>query len=579
MRVLVLAKQIPDVNKIQYDPVTNRIIRENVPLSMNSFDRKALEEAIRMKENHGFEVVVASMGPPQARDILNEALKMGADSAYLISDRKFGGSDTLATSKILSQFAVKIKPDLILAGKYSLDGETSQVPPEVAHFLGYSFRSSVSRIDLNVEERKMTVEQDTESGSRKFRVEFPALLSVSEKINRARAVKPDAPDMSDRVIVVDSSWIGTGIDGREYSPTVVAGTTKLESTRSVRMLDQGPNLYSEIMSLIQSARVGSRDSHDRIRLPEFSEGRQTILGVAVGDPSTSMEISSKISDLAVENGLNVEIMGNIDPDDLGGMVCHIYHYVDSQDYIALASSVTGFIRERKPLYVVFPSNTDGRDVAATVAADLELGLTADCVDLKIEKGKLIQYKPAFGGNIIASIFSKTSPEMATVRPGMFRRKTWDGNFRINRIEPGKGSGQILLETSPVPSQYRPLRSSDIIIGFGRGVRKRDTVNEILSLANALGASVGATRPMVDMNFIPRQQQIGLTGVSVSPAFYIALGISGQANHVVGIRYARRILAVNSDPNADMFRYSDFGLVMDLNEFIQGFREFLSSGPG
>ena len=95
MKVLVFAKQIPDVNRIKYDPKTNRIVRENVPLSMNSFDRKAVEEAIRMKEKYGFETVVASMGPPQARDILNEALRMGIDSAYLITDRKFGGSETM----------------------------------------------------------------------------------------------------------------------------------------------------------------------------------------------------------------------------------------------------------------------------------------------------------------------------------------------------------------------------------------------------------------------------------------------------------------------------------------------------
>ena len=160
MKVLVFAKQIPDVNSIRFDPATNRIVRENVPLSMNSFDRKAVEEAIRMKEKFGFHTVVASMGPPQAADILNESLRMGADEAYLITDRKFGGSDTLATSRILAEFAERIKPDIILAGRYSLDGETSQVPPEVATMLGYSFRSSVSKIDIDTASNTLTVDQD-----------------------------------------------------------------------------------------------------------------------------------------------------------------------------------------------------------------------------------------------------------------------------------------------------------------------------------------------------------------------------------------------------------------------------------
>lgn len=576
MKVLVFAKQIPDVNRIKYDPKTNRIVRENVPLSMNSFDRKAVEEAIRMKEKYGFETVVASMGPPQARDILNEALRMGIDSAYLITDRKFGGSDTLATSKILSEFAAKIKPDIILTGRYSLDGETSQVPPELAVFLHFSFRSAVSKIDLNSEEGNMVVEQDAESGSRKFRLKFPAVLSVSEKINRARAVRPDAPDMSEKVVTVDAAWLGIDIDGKEYSPTVVSGTTQMESTRKVTMLDPGKEVFREVDEIIGSARKAFSRNTSEIKVPEYSEGNDEILGVAVGNVASAIEIATKISELASGNGLNVSMIGNLDPGDLQGMACHTYYMIESDDFMATANAIADHIRKGRTRYVVYPANTDGRDIAATVAAELNLGLTADCVDLKIENGQLIQYKPAFGGNIIASIYSRTSPAMATVRQGIFRTATSPDRFAVVTLQAGRDSGQEFMGETELPQEYLPLTSSDIVIGFGRGVKKRDTIGQILKLANRLGAAVGATRPMVDMNFIPRQQQIGLTGISIAPAVYLALGISGQANHVVGIRYAGKVIAVNSDPSADIFRYADYGIVMDLNDFISGFSDYLEN---
>ena len=579
MKVLVFAKQIPDVNSIRFDPATNRIVRENVPLSMNSFDRKAVEEAIRMKEKYGFHTVVASMGPPQAADILNESLRMGVDEAYLITDRKFGGSDTLATSRILAGFAEKIKPDIILAGRYSLDGETSQVPPEVATMLGYGFRSSVSKIDIDSAGNTLTVDQDRENGIERYRLKIPAVLSVSEKINRARAVKPDVPDMKDRVIMVGSAWLGLDIDGKEFSPTVVTGTQPMESSRRVAMLDFGDGVYGRIMELMKSARSPRSEDNMEFHMPPYVDGNPVALGVAVGDPQTAMEIASRISQLATQHPINVAMIGNIPAVKLSGIACHDLYYVDSQDYMSLAGSILDFIGKHEPAYIVFPANSDGRDVASVVAAKLGLGLTADCVDLQVEDGRLIQYKPAFGGSIIANIYSRKTPAMATVRPGMFKRLISAEKPRIHKFPPGPGSGQELLDTIPVPSEYRPLNSSDAVIGIGRGIKKRDTIREVLKLADALNASVGATRPMVDMNFLPRQQQIGLTGMAISPAFYIALGISGQANHVVGIRYAGKVLAVNSDPAAEIFKYSDYGIVCDVNEFIEGFMSYLGKNSG
>jgi len=379
-------------------------------------------------------------------------------------------------------------------------------------------------------------------------------------------------------IETDSAWLGLDIDGKEFSPTVVTGTKSMESSRKVSMLDFDDKVYGRIIELMKSARSKPSGDSEGFHMPPYVNGNPVVLGVAVGDAQTAMEIASRISQIALQHLMNVAVIGNIPAHKLRGIPCHDFYYVDSRDYMSLAGSIIDFIRQHEPAYIVFPSNSDGRDVASVVAAKLGLGLTADCVDLQVEDGRLIQYKPAFGGSIIASIYSRKTPAMATVRPGMFRSVRSSEEPRIHQFPPGHGSGQELIETIPVPSEYRPLNSSDAVIAIGRGIKKRDTVRDVLKLADELNASVGATRPMVDMNFLPRQQQVGLTGMSISPAFYIALGISGQANHVVGIRYAGKVFAVNSDPAAEIFKYSDYGIVCDVNEFIDGFLSYLGKNP-
>lgn len=576
MKILVFAKQIPDVNQIKYDPGTNRIIRENVPLSINSFDKKAVEEAVRIKEKYGAETLVATMGPPQARDILNESLKMGIDKAYLITDRKFGGSDTLATAKVLSAFVRKMKPDIVLMGKYSLDGETAQVPPEVAVFTGYAFKSSIAKIDLEETEGTVLVEHENEHGLEKLRIPIPAVISVSEKINRARAIKPDTPDMFDNIEEFDAARLGIEFTGVQYSPTVVTGTSMLESRRKTEMLPFDDEAYGKIFAIISESRE-SGNAAETVSLQKPVQDSDTILGVVLNDPKLGEEISSKISQLASSNGLNVVLFGNVDPDSMG-LIGHEYYLYQTESVESFADALTEFTREKKPRYVVFPSTVEGREVAGTIAARLEVGLTADCVDLEIKDRKLIQYKPAFGGSIIATIYSKTEPQMTTVRPGMFKILESAEKPRIFELKFGAGRTYELLEKIPVPNEYKPLGASNLVIGIGRGIKKKDQVREILELANILDASLGATRPLVDMGFVPRQQQIGLTGVSISPGAYLALGISGQANHVVGIRYCNKIIAVNSDPDAPIFQYSDYGVVADVNDFLNGFAKYLSNVP-
>ncbi len=572
MKILVFAKQIPEVSEIKFDPETNRIIRENVPLKINSFDRKAVEEAIRIKEKVGAEVIVASMGPPQAKEILNDCLKMGADRGCLITDRKFAGSDTLATAKILSAMVKAVSPDLVLTGKYSLDGETAQVPPEISVFSGYSFKSSIEKIEVSEDGKSVTASHENEAGMEKMVVPLPAVLSVSEKINRARAYDPETPDRLDDIEEYDAEKLGIDFTGGEYSPTVVTGTRAMESRRRVEMLPMDEGIYQKVFDIIENDRAKNQEAPE-LSLKEADENADPILGVVFKEPKLGEEISSKTSELASENGLRSLLFGNIEPDGRK-FFGHEYYLYRTDMIEAFTDALYQFIKEKKPKYVVFPSTVEGREAAGIIAARLEVGLTADCVDLELKGSKLIQHKPAFGGGIIASIYSKADPQMTTVRPGMFRVASGKAEPKVFEVEFSPERTFELLEKTPVSESYRPLGASNMVVGVGRGLKKRNQMEKVLKLAGLLDASVGATRPLVDMRFLPRQQQVGLTGYSISPGVYLALGISGMANHTVGIRYCGTIISVNSDADAMMFSFSDYGIVGDADSFIDGFIDFL-----
>ena len=185
MQIVVCVKQVPDTTEVKIDPTTNTLIRQGVPSIVNPFDVNALEAAIQLKEKHGGKVTVISMGPPQAKDALKECLAIGADEAILISDRAFGGADTLATSYTLAAAIKKLgEVDIVLCGKQAIDGDTAQVGPEIAAHLGIAQVTYVSKI--GVEGDIARVEREHESGYEVLEAKLPLVLSVVKSINEPR---------------------------------------------------------------------------------------------------------------------------------------------------------------------------------------------------------------------------------------------------------------------------------------------------------------------------------------------------------------------------------------------------------
>lgn len=187
MKIIVCAKQVPDTNEVRIDPVRGTLIREGVPSILNPDDANALEEALRLKEeNPGSTVSVISMGPPQACYMLRECLAMGADDAYLLSSRAFGGADTCATSTTLAAGIKKLGgADIIFAGRQAIDGDTAQVGPQLAQRLGLPVVTYVQKVE-SVEDGKAIVERQLEDGFERIEVQTPCLLTCVKELNEPR---------------------------------------------------------------------------------------------------------------------------------------------------------------------------------------------------------------------------------------------------------------------------------------------------------------------------------------------------------------------------------------------------------
>jgi electron transfer flavoprotein beta subunit len=191
MLVVVCIKQVPDTAQVQIDPVSNTLVREGIPFIVNPYDTHALEEGLRLKDQYGFRVAAISMGPPNAEAALKKALALGVDEAILLSDRVFGGADTLATSNVLAtaiaRLAERDEPGLVLCGKQTIDGDTAQVGPGIAARLGYTQLTLVDRIEgIDFLRKKITVRRKLEGRHEVVQAPFPVMLTVVRELNRPR---------------------------------------------------------------------------------------------------------------------------------------------------------------------------------------------------------------------------------------------------------------------------------------------------------------------------------------------------------------------------------------------------------
>ncbi|HEB30059.1 MAG TPA: electron transfer flavoprotein subunit alpha [Spirochaetes bacterium] len=257
--------------------------------------------------------------------------------------------------------------------------------------------------------------------------------------------------------------------------------------------------------------------------------------------------------------------------------------------------MAGIISKYRPSIVLFGATHLGRDLAPRVAGRIDTGLTADCTGLEInEEGNLLQIRPTFGGNIMATIITPNHrPQMATVRPNVMKRAKQGRKDPMAAeietiavdIDLKKQNIKLIDEVREV-SPFSNVGEADFIVSGGKGLGKaenfnllKDLVQDLAGMVGESRVALGASRAAVDAGWIPHQHQVGQTGKAVTPKLYIACGISGQIQHVMGMRESEKIIAVNTDRNAPIFRMADLGIVGDLKEVIPKLKNYLRENIG
>ncbi|MBW2683747.1 MAG: electron transfer flavoprotein subunit alpha [Deltaproteobacteria bacterium] len=263
-------------------------------------------------------------------------------------------------------------------------------------------------------------------------------------------------------------------------------------------------------------------------------------------------------------GYGADIVYRVDHDALGVFT--------DENYCAV---LTDLIKEHKPEIVLAGATAIGRSFIPGVATTLNAGLTADCTQLEIreEDGALLQTRPAFGGNIMATIVCESSrPQMSTVRPKVMKALEFDGERKGEIVDIVPSPAQLksrvkVLEIVVEEAANVNIQEADILVSGGRGLESAKGFELIRQLADMIDARVSASRAVVDAGWIPYPHQVGQTGKTVAPQLYIACGISGAVQHAAGMQSAETIVAINRDKNAPIFDIADYGIVGDLFEII------------
>ncbi|MFH0768641.1 MAG: FAD-binding protein [Chloroflexota bacterium] len=632
MNYVVLVKQVPDIRNIPKEAwdwekgTLKRGLLDNV---LNELDKQALAFALKIKESQGGRVIAVTMGPPFAEEVLRYALSVGADDALLLTDRKLGGADTAATAYPLGQAIRKIekeifggrKDHLIISGMQSVDGDTAQVPPQIAEELGIAHIAYATSFAF--ENGRLQISRITRSGSETVAPQsFPCLVTVAEW------TKPFYPSFS-RTRWARSyqiyQWSAADINAAESRIGLAGSRTNVVKIFSPREAGQRTCVFERDMRKLADmvkeaysnrAKVVEEEEKPKYQLlegkkPDY-QGEVWIYAEQEGGElnQASFELLGKACQLASVLGEKVGsiLVGK----EINNLSQKLITYGADKVYIAehellenflpvpYTKVISDMIEKHRPQMVLFSATPLGRELAPRVAYRSDSGLTADCTGLDIADfsragkehiGILVQTRPALGGNIMASIVSQNSKaQMSTARPGVMKAREPDLarkgeiiSYVPNITEADLGVRIIFAEHHPLASD---IKDAEIIVCGGRALKTKEGFDRyIFSLADRIGkflgqeVMVGASRLAVEVGCIGRGHQVGQTGQMVKPRLYIAIGVSGAVQHVTGMQRSDIVVAINKDPNARIFRVADFGVVGNLEEIVPELINALDSQRG
>lgn len=447
------------------------------------------------------EVILLSMGPDKTEEMLLNLTRLGAKEGYLLCDRAFAGADTLATAYTLSLAVKKLSPDLVICGRQTVDGDTAQTGPSLSVAAGLSLITNVMKIHDTV---GRLVCETRDMGVQT--AEYPALITV-ERMNHLRL--PSIRSKRGTVKKWSAEDIGadTSRCGFKGSPTrVLASFQNEEGKRKCKFIDMN--------QLTDAIKEGLEKENQRLKPMQKSKELLTKVRIVGEAPRSFAESISE---------------------DI--VVIHKEDFMKAGDtYRDFAERFAAYVQEKQPEVILWGSDAWSKAVAPQVAALLRTGLCADCTALETDGDKLFMYRPAFSGNIVAKIACMTKPQMATVR-------TMESGGADVVCALGKGAKNVVCDIQTLVQQK----------------------NEKAAKEKTPRWDIAASRLTVDAEMLPYERQVGITGKSVNPAVYLAIGISGAVHHIAGMKQSGTVIAVNPDRKAPIFDYADYGIVGTAEE--------------
>ena len=619
MNCIVLVKQVPDVSNIPedaWDREKGTLRRAMLDSVLNPLDLHALTFAERLtRGDPAARTVFLSMGPPMAREVLIDCLSRVRGEAILLTDNAFAGADTGATAYSLACAIRRIERELfgggrdyaIVTGMQSVDGDTAQVPPQIAEELGIDHIAYAKGLETEPEIRVRRIGAEGIEDVHPRR--WPVLITVTactDPLYRSFAGARDARQATIRewsAGSVDADPTRIGLKGswtqvyRLFSPSEDRAKTCEFVRHPAELIDRIVARYHEAapgahVEADEAYQLDDREPTYRGELWVFAERE------GEGVRSVSLELLAKARQLAASLGERVgAVLPCDDPGDrparliaAGADSVYVLQHplLGSFDPIVHKKAMAALISERRPQVMLFGATPLGRELAPRVAYACRSGLTADCTRLEIgdfSKGSvnlvgiLKQTRPALGGNVMATIMTKDSPtQCATVRPGVFKVPPPDParTGEVVRIPVELSPDDVGVDAVPVESfaSKVSIRDAEILVAGGHGFRSKADFETYLQplavgLGTLLGAStkVAASRMAVEDGFTSHDFQVGQTGQTVQPKLYVAIGISGAVQHITGMQGSEIVVAINKDPKARIFNYADFGVVGDIETVV------------
>ena len=635
LTIISLMKQVPLPSEMRMgdDGLMDRTKAKSI---INVDCGYALEAGLQMKnDNPDAKLIVCSMGPPSFEESLKKALSMGYDEAYLLSDRRLGGSDTYATGLAISTmlkhlgFGKGLNEDfIIVAGRQTSDGDTAHVPSQVAENMDIPQATFIEVADLK--EGKVTAKRIIEGGYQMMKLPIPCALSFTptgidpRRVTLQGAVKARSEEIT--IFNIDDVNLSDENIGLSGSPTIVAKVNNIKSERAPVKMAEGHSETQLVDALLSDMKVGKNtieikekkakkekkrpEGYEEIDFRNGASGILTWAEVVKGEISRpSLELLTPARTLANQLEEGTKVITLLIGKDIGNLAKELITHgsdevvvVDDErleEYriLPFASIFSAVIKDKNPEIALFAATTAGRELAPRIGVKVEGGVTADCTALEIgehinRKEKKIfapileSRRPTYGESKLATILGFVCPQISTARAGTFEVPTPDENREgvTTEFKPELSEDDFaveIIETVIGEGGLQNLFEADIIVTGGRGTSSDDMklVKDLATALNEQGINTewASSRPIVDEGLAEYARQIGQTGKTVRPKVYLAIGISGAVQHIAGMKESETIIAINSNAKETIFNNADFGIVGEYEDIVPELIERVKTG--